>query len=284
MSVAVAQPAAGRTSTLSPAPDGAAVTVSGVSRVFASPTGPLVAVDDISLDVDHGEFLVIVGPSGCGKTTLLRMIAGLDQPTSGAIDLSAPNAGSTRNAMVFQGRSVFPWRTVEQNVGYGLKLAGLSRTSRQETTRSLLSLVGMSKFARSYPHQLSEGMRQRVAVARALAVDPQLLLMDEPFGALDEQTRFILQEELLRIWERTRKTVMLVTHSIDEALTLADRVAVMTAHPGSIKAIIPVPFGRPREQATVRSDPQFAALFTLIWDLLRDEVQKARFEAGEEPQ
>jgi NitT/TauT family transport system ATP-binding protein len=240
-----------------------------------------VAVNAISLEVDQGEFLVIVGPSGCGKTTLLRMIAGLESPTSGSIASTVDGTHDPRNAMVFQGRSVFPWLTVAENVGYGLKVAGVSKSVRRETTANLLVLVGLTRFAKSYPHQLSEGMRQRVAIARALAVDPQLLLMDEPFGALDEQTRFILQEELLRIWDRTRKTIVLVTHSIDEALTLADRVVVMSAHPGTVKAEIPVPFARPRSQAAVRSDPQFSRLFTQVWDILRDEVQKTRLEAGE---
>ena len=281
MAVAVAQPAATTSSDVISVPGGAAVAVSGVTRVFDSPSGPVVAVNDISLEVDQGEFLVIVGPSGCGKTTLLRMIAGLESPTSGSIASTVDCTHDPRNAMVFQGRSVFPWLTVAENVGYGLKVAGVSKSVRRETTANLLVLVGLSRFAKSYPHQLSEGMRQRVAIARALAVDPQLLLMDEPFGALDEQTRFILQEELLRIWDRTRKTIVLVTHSIDEALTLADRVVVMSAHPGTVKAEIPVPFARPRSQATVRSDPQFSRLFTQIWDILRDEVQKARLEAGE---
>lgn len=281
MAVAVAQPAKTKSAEVIGAPGGAAVAIAHVSRVFDSPSGPVVAIDDISLEVNQGEFLVIVGPSGCGKTTLLRMIADLDTPTSGRIAFSVQGSREMRNAMVFQGRSVFPWLTVEQNVGYGLKLAGASRHVRRETTTYLLTLVGLSRFSRSYPHQLSEGMRQRVAIARALAVDPQLLLMDEPFGALDEQTRFILQEELLKIWERTRKTVVLVTHSIDEALTLADRVVVMTAQPGKVKAAISVPFSRPRSQETVRSDPQFSRLFSEIWDLLRDEVQKARLVGGE---
>jgi NitT/TauT family transport system ATP-binding protein len=249
--------------------------------VFDTSSGSVVAVNEISLGVSPGEFLVIVGPSGCGKTTLLRMIANLDTPTAGSIATAVDGEQELRNAMVFQGRSVFPWLTVEGNVGYGLKIAGASKQVKRETTAHLLALVGLSRFAKAYPHQLSEGMRQRVAIARALAVDPQLLLMDEPFGALDEQTRFILQEELLRIWEHTGKTIILVTHSIDEALTLADRVIVMSAQPGTVKAEIPVPFSRPRSQATVRSDPQFSGLFTQIWDLLRDEVQKARLEAGE---
>lgn len=239
------------------------------------------AVNDVSLEVAEGEFVVIVGPSGCGKTTLLRMIAGLESPTSGRISVAATASQSVRNAMVFQGRSVFPWLSVQENIAYGLKLGGVATADRQEKTSRLLSLVGLSRFSRAWPHQLSEGMRQRVAIARALAVDPQLLLMDEPFGALDEQTRFILQEELLRIWEKTGNTVIFVTHSIDEALTLADRVIVMSAQPGSIKADIPIAISRPRDQATVRSDPRFAEMFATIWRLLKDEVQAARRTAGE---
>jgi len=222
-----------------------------------------------------------VGPSGCGKTTLLRMIAGLEQPTGGSIAIVSVGQPDVRNAMVFQGRSVFPWLSVRDNVGYGLALDGVSSASKKERVAHLLSMVGLTRFASAWPHQLSEGMRQRVAIARALAVDPQLLLMDEPFGALDEQNRFILQEEILRIWEQTAKTVVFVTHSIDEALTLADRVVVMTAQPGTIKAVIPVDFGRPRDQATVRSDPGFSENFSTIWTLLKDEVQLARRAAGE---
>ncbi|MCC6943672.1 MAG: ABC transporter ATP-binding protein [Thermomicrobiales bacterium] len=260
---------------------GAAVAIDRVSRTFAGPHGDVVAVDDVSLDVAEGEFVVIVGPSGCGKTTLLRMIAGLETPTAGRILVSAPDNRPVRNAMVFQGRSVFPWLSVEANVAYGLKMDGVSRAEQREKTSNLLSLVGLSRFAKAWPHQLSEGMRQRVAIARALAVDPQMLLMDEPFGALDEQTRFILQEELLRIWEATGNTVVFVTHSIDEALTLADRVVVMSAQPGRIKAEIPIAFDRPRDQATVRSDPRFAEKFATIWSLLKEEVQEARRSAGE---
>ncbi len=260
---------------------GASVVVDSVNRVFTGPHGDVVAVNDVSLDVAEGEFVAIVGPSGCGKTTLLRMISGLETPTSGSILVSSSERQSVRNAMVFQGRSVFPWLSVEENVAYGLKIGRVSKSVRREKTTSLLSLVGLSKFAKAWPHQLSEGMRQRVAIARALAVEPQLLLMDEPFGALDEQTRFILQEELLRIWDNTGNTVVFVTHSIDEALTLADRVIVMTAQPGSIKADIPIAFDRPRDQATVRSDPRFAEKFATIWALLKDEVQQARRAAGE---
>jgi NitT/TauT family transport system ATP-binding protein len=192
------------------------------------------------------------------------------------MEMTGPNGSVPRNAMVFQGRSVFPWLTVRQNVAYGLKLRGVDRKTRGVEAEKLIQMVGLERFAKVYPHQLSEGMRQRVAIARALAVDPDLLLMDEPFGALDEQTRLILQEELLRIWENTGKTVVFVTHSIDEALTLADRIIVMSAQPGMIKANIPVPFSRPRALTAVRSDPAFAKLFTQIWDLLRVEVTASR--------
>ena len=257
---------------------GADIRASAVSRRFESSDGPVEAVSDVNLSIPAGEFCVLVGPSGCGKTTLLRMIAGLEAPTTGTISVQRPDREPARNAMVFQGRSVFPWLRVRDNVAYGLRLRGVGRAEREAIVSDLLRTVGLSKFARSYPHQLSEGMRQRVAIARALAVDPDVLLMDEPFGALDEQNRLLLQEELLRIWEQTGKTVLFITHSIDEALVLADRIVVMSAGPGTIKATIPVPFPRPRSLARVRTDPAFAPLFSDIWDLLRSEVLRARRE------
>jgi len=259
-----------------PAATGASITLSNVGRRFETPAGPLDAVTDMSLSVAAGSFCVIVGPSGCGKTTLLRILAELDHPTTGGVSLARADGQKPTNAMVFQGSSIFPWLTVGQNVAYGLKLQGVSRKERKAVTAELLETVGLSRFADSYPHQLSEGMRQRVAIARALAVDPDVLLMDEPFGALDEQTRFLLQEELLRIWERTRKTVVFITHSIDEAITLADQIVVMTAQPGTIKAILSVPFPRPRALTDVRADPAFAPMFNQIWGLLKDEVLLAR--------
>jgi NitT/TauT family transport system ATP-binding protein len=272
----VAAPAARPAVQSDAVPTGASIRIKGLGRRFETAGGVFNAIRDIDLTVRAGEFCVIVGPSGCGKTTLLRILAGLDQPTAGTIEMTGANGSVPRNAMVFQGRSVFPWLTVRQNVSYGLKLRGVDRKTRRAEASKLIQMVGLERFDRAYPHQLSEGMRQRVAIARALAVDPDLLLMDEPFGALDEQTRFILQEELLRIWENTGKTVVFVTHSIDEALTLADRVIVMSAHPGIIKANISVPFSRPRALTAVRSDPAFAELFTQIWDLLRVEVTASR--------
>ncbi|MGN6484196.1 MAG: ABC transporter ATP-binding protein [Thermomicrobiales bacterium] len=230
----------------------------------------------MDLDVPAGSFTVIVGPSGCGKSTFLRMLAGLDHPTSGTLVLADGRGGTPSNAMVFQGRSLFPWLTLRQNVAYGLKLRGTPRKERGERADALLATVGLHAFRRAYPHQVSEGMRQRVAIARALAVDPDLLLMDEPFGALDEQTRFLLQEELLRIWDESRKTVVFVTHSIDEAIVLADRIVIMSAQPGTIRATVDVPFARPRALMDVRSDPAFTALFTEIWSMVREEVTAAR--------
>lgn len=252
------------------------VRIRELGRVFETASGPVTAIHDIDLDLRQSEFVAIVGPSGCGKTTLLRIMAGLEIPTSGTIETAGIPGNRPANAMIFQGRSVFPWMTVRENAQYGLSIRGTSKLERNQIVDRLLETVGLSKFARSYPHQLSEGMRQRVAIARALAVDPDLLLMDEPFGSLDEQTRFILQDEVLRIWSETRKTVIVVTHSIDEALTLADRVIVMTAHPGTIKDVVPVQLTRPRDQATLRSDPEFARLFARIWESLRSEVLDAR--------
>jgi NitT/TauT family transport system ATP-binding protein len=257
-----------------------AIRARGIGRTYETAGGEIEAIRGVDLSVELGEFCVIVGPSGCGKTTFLRILAGLERPTSGALDLRGVDGQPPTNAMVFQGRSVFPWLSVRDNVAYGLKLNGVGRRERRETTDRMIELVGLSRFAKAYPHQLSEGMRQRVAIARALAVDPDILLMDEPFGALDEQTRFILQEELLRIWEATRKTVVFVTHSIDEALTLADRIVVFTAHPGTVKATLPVPFARPRELTAVRSDPAFARFFREVWDLLREEVRTTRAASG----
>ncbi len=252
----------------------------GVRKEFDTRAGLVTALDDVTLTVEPGEFCVIVGPSGCGKTTFLRMLAGLDTPSDGELIVTGRGSGEPSNAMVFQGRSVFPWLTVRQNIAYGLKLQGTGREERREITDRLLTVIGLDRFGDAFPHQLSEGMRQRVAIARALAVDPDLLLMDEPFGALDEQTRLLLQEELLRIWEQTGKTVVFITHSIDESLTLADRIVIMSAHPGRVKDVIEVPFARPRELTAVHSDPEFASLFSHVWGSLRDEVVRARRESG----
>ena len=250
----------------------ASVLVQGVGRTFDAAVGPVEALRGIDLSVASGEFCVVVGPSGCGKTTFLRLVAGLDRPSAGTVRVRRPDGCPASNAMVFQGRSVFPWSTVRDNVAYGLRLRGVPGARRRRVADDLLERVGLARFAKAYPHQLSEGMRQRVALARALAVDPDLLLMDEPFAALDEQTRLILQEELLSIWENTGKTVIFITHSIDEAMLLGDRIVVFGANPGTIEADLGVPFPRPRTLAGVRSDPAFVPLFDRIWSLLRTEV------------
>jgi len=233
------------------------------------------ALAGVSLDVAAGEFLAIVGPSGCGKTTLLRIVAGLETQTSGSVEVSREKT-STRpiNAMVFQQESIFPWMTVRDNAAFGLKARGIAKQERYAEVQPILEKAGLKGFEEALPHQLSGGMKQRVALARAFANDPEILLMDEPFAALDEQNKLILQGELLRIWEASGKTVLYVTHSIDEAILLADRVLVMSARPGRVKDLVDVAgiFPRPRDVATVKSSPRYGELFARIWGELRDEV------------
>jgi NitT/TauT family transport system ATP-binding protein len=267
-------PAVGSTAQAPRAPK---VRIHGLRKEFESRGRNVVALDGVSVDVGDGEFLVIVGPSGCGKTTLLRMVAGLEVPTGGSIEIERV-AGSNRpaNSLVFQEQSIFPWMTVTQNAEYGLACRGVKPDERRKTVEEYLSKVGLSQFADLYPSQLSGGMKQRVSIVRAFANDPEILLMDEPFAALDEQNRTLLQDELLRIWEETAKTVIYITHSIDEATVLADRIIVMTAHPGRVKAVLEVPFERPRSVYQVKADPRHGAFSKQIWDLLRDEVLGAR--------
>src|SRR5215212_6292106 len=239
--------------------------------------GDFVALDDVSLDIGRGEFFVVVGPSGCGKTTLLRILAGLETPSSGTIDVHRP-AESNRpvNSMVFQGDSIFPWMTVWDNAAYGLRMRNASRSVIKEVVGHYLDRTGLSKFADRYPHQLSGGMRQRVSIARAFANDPEILLMDEPFSALDAQNKLLLQEELLRIWEEHKKTVLFITHSVDEAVILGDRIMIMTAQPGRVKTRVPVGLPRPRNVLELQKEPEFGSLVHHIWSSLRDEVQRSR--------
>jgi NitT/TauT family transport system ATP-binding protein len=223
-----------------------------LSKVFVTGTGEQVpALGGINLTVENEEFLCILGPSGCGKTTLLRIIAGLDTPTTGSIqvDGEALSGPSRLIAMIFQEYSLFPWRTVLANVAFGLEVQGMDREERLAVARKYLDLVGLSSFEKNLPYELSGGMRQRVAVARALATEPRALLMDEPFGALDAQTRNLMQIELQEIWRKTRKTILFVTHSVDEAVFLADRIVVLTERPGRIREIVPVKkCPRPRDR------------------------------------
>ena len=247
-----------------------------LSKSFDGAHGVVTALDDVTLDIPAGCFFMIVGPSGCGKTTLLRILAGLESPTSGSFEIAAPAEGRPANSMVFQGDSLFPWMTVFENAAYGLSMRQKPRGEIADVVGHYLSRTGLTRFAQAYPHQLSGGMRQRVSIARAFANDPDILLMDEPFSALDEQNKLLLQDELLRIWEETRKTVVFITHSVDEAVTLGDRIMIMTAQPGEIKQMVDVPFARPREVLALRALPEYGELVYSIWGQLREEVQRAR--------
>ncbi len=252
------------------------ISLRGVGKVFGTRGGEVVALDDVNFDVHSGEFLVIVGPSGCGKSTLLDLLAGLTRPSSGEILVDgAPVTGpGLDRGIVFQQYALFPWRTAQSNVEFGLEAKGLPRRQRAERARYFLDLVGLSGFRDRYPHELSGGMKQRVAIARSLAFDPDVLLMDEPFAALDAQTRDGLQDELLRIWEKTGKTIVFITHGIEEAVYLGQRVAVMTSRPGRVKQILDVPLPSRSATEDLRSDPVFAQHRHEIWSLLRDEIKR----------
>lgn len=243
-----------------------------LAKTFLLGRADLRALDDVNLSVADGEFCCIVGPSGCGKSTFLRILAGLERQTSGELHIEVKDPARPLTAMVFQEQSVFPWMTVEGNVGYGLAMRRVHAAVRRRVVAHYLETVGLAQFARAYPHQLSGGMKQRTSVARAFATDPEILLMDEPFASVDEQTRALLQEELLRVWEDHKKTVVYITHSIDEALVLGDRVLVMSARPGRVKAEIAVTLPRPRSVYALKSTPEFAALVARVWEPLRQEV------------
>jgi NitT/TauT family transport system ATP-binding protein len=257
---------------------GAAIEIAGLRKEYVSGAGRVLALDGIDLSIAPGEFVCIVGPSGCGKSTLLRILAGLDRQTGGTQRIDAPG-WTVENAMVFQESGLFPWMSVADNVAFGLMTRGVPAAEAAARVEGALKLVGLTRFRNHFPHQLSGGMRQRSAIARAFVTDPGVLLMDEPFAALDAQNRVILQAELVRLWEETRKTVVYVTHSIEEALLLGDRTVVMTAQPGRIKRIIDVPFPHPRDLMTLSASPEFGALKLDIWRVLEDEVMRARAEA-----
>ena len=253
------------------------VRVSEVSVTFESHGHAVLALDRISLEVAAGEFLCLVGPSGSGKSTLLRVVAGLLRQSTGEVRIEADRPGTPLTAMVFQEHALLPWRTVLANVTFGLENRGVERAAREARAREMLAMVGLTRFARHYPHQLSGGMKQRVGIARALANDPEVLLMDEPFAALDAQTRTIMQEELLRIWATLGKTVIYVTHSLEEALLLGDRVVLMTSRPGRVRQVFPVDLGRPRG-LEIRSSQAYGVLLEKIWSELREEVVRAMAE------
>ena len=249
-----------------------------VQKTYQSVYGEITAIRDFNLNVEEGEFLCIVGPSGCGKSTFLRILAGLDHATGGEVRIvPGDDPRQPLNNVVFQEYAIFPWKTVLDNVAFGLEMRGIAKQERYAVAKEWIDRVGLRKFADYYPHQISGGMKQRVSIARALANDPQVLLMDEPLGALDAQTRTVLQGELLRIWEANRKTVVYITHSIDEAVLLGDRVVLMTAHPGTNKATFTVDLPRPRTLET-STQPAFTNLTYRIWESLQDEVMRAMAE------
>jgi NitT/TauT family transport system ATP-binding protein len=254
----------------------AGIAISGLDKTFDGRTGPVQALDHVDLFVSEGEFLCIVGPSGCGKTTLLRILGGLETPSAGQIDFSIRHEGKPLQSMVFQEQGVFPWLTALDNAAFGLTARGVGKAERDERARAMLAKLGLSAFEKTYPRQLSGGMRQRVNLARAFTNDPAVLLMDEPLGALDEQTKMLVQDDLLKLWEEQRKTVMFITHSLDEAVVLADRVAVMSHRPGRIKAVFDIKLPRPRNALELRNDPHFIEVRKLVWDALREEVLRAK--------
>ncbi|KAA0972162.1 ABC transporter ATP-binding protein [Aureimonas fodinaquatilis] len=264
------------------------VVISDVRKTFRLKQGQFITVDGretdeidvlggIDLKIRPGEFITLVGPSGSGKSVLLDIVGGLTTATSGNVEFdgTAIRAPLADTSYVFQQYALFPWRTTLANVEYALEVRGIGRQQRKTIARQFLALFGLRDFEDRYPNQLSGGMQQRVAIARALATSPQLLLMDEPFAALDAQTREILQAELLRIWDEIKTTVIFVTHALDEAIYLADRVVVMTARPGRIKAVFDIDLPRPRD-ADVRASDAFNAYRQQVWEVLRDEVNKAQ--------
>ena len=260
---------------------GVDVIVDSITQVWAGRGSRVTALDGFSHRFGSGRFTCILGPSGCGKSTLAQIVGGLEPATSGSVtiqaaDGTAPKPGAA-SVMVWQSQNLFPWRSVIDNVAFGLEVAGMGKAERHARARALLAQVGLGAFERHLPRQLSGGMRQRVALARALILDRPILLMDEPFGALDAQTRFVMQEELLRIFEAHRRTVLFVTHSIEEAILLGDEIVVMTARPGRIKDVLQVSLPRPRTLEMVAS-PEFGVLAARALHLIRDEVTKAMAE------
>ncbi len=250
------------------------VTIRDLGKAFPKEDGTTTqALAGVNLEIGDEEFVCLVGPSGCGKTTLLRIIAGLETTTTGGVtvDGRAVTGPDPKRGMVFQEYSLFPWRRVIDNVAFGLEMKGVAKEERRRTADYYLELVGLSQFRDAYPFELSGGMRQRVAIARALANDPDVLLMDEPFGALDAQTRNRMQKELLSLWEQTKKTIVFVTHSVDEAVYLSDRIVVLSPRPGSIREIITIPWSRPRD----RTSAEFAEVRRRVLRMI-DETENTQ--------
>ncbi|MCA1374036.1 MULTISPECIES: ABC transporter ATP-binding protein [Bradyrhizobium] len=256
------------------------IAVQGLSKRFNASGREFVAVDDVSFEVKQGEFVALLGPSGCGKSTILNMVAGL-LPRSGGrilIDGDTVETGEVnpRVGYVFQRDTLFPWRTVEQNIGYGLEIAGVPKSERTGRVATAVEKAGLAGFAQSFPRMLSGGMRQRVALMRTLILEPEILLMDEPFGALDTHTKLEMHKTLLEIWERERQTVLFVTHDLGEALTLASRIILLSARPGRLKEDFDVAIPRPRDPVAVRETAEFARLYSHIWHSLGEEFRRTR--------
>jgi len=260
--------------------DARRIDVRGLSKSFQLGGTTIEAVRDVSFGVRRGEFVALLGPSGCGKSTILNMVATLVKPSGGEIliDGKAVVAGKATPDVgyVFQRDTLFPWRTVADNIGYGLQLAGVAEAERKERVAACVAQAGLQGFEQAYPSALSGGMRQRAALMRTLVVEPQILLMDEPFGALDTHTKIDMHDVLLRIWEREQQSVLFVTHDLGEALTLADRIILLSARPGRIKDVFEVDFARPRDAVKVRETPRYAELFQHIWHSLGEEFLRAR--------
>lgn len=256
------------------------IDVSGLCKTFQLAGTAIEAVRDVSFSVRRGEFVALLGPSGSGKSTVLNMIATLVKPTSGRILIDGtpvvPGQATPNVGYVFQRDTLFPWRTVAENIGYGLQLMGVPAAERKERVSACLKQAGLQDFGNAYPSALSGGMRQRAALMRTLVVEPQVLLMDEPFGALDTHTKIEMHDVLLRIWEREQQTVLFVTHDLGEALTLADRIILFSARPGRIKESFEVDFARPRNAVKIRETPRYAELFQFIWHSLGEEFMKSR--------
>ncbi len=254
----------------------------GVSRVFSSHGSRIVALEEFDLDIQEQEFLTVVGPSGCGKSTLLNILVGLIPPSQGTVLFEGvPTKGiNTRIGYITQADNLLPWRTLLKNVEFSLEIRGELRDGREEKARSLIKQVGLAGFENHYPHELSGGMRQRANIIRTLIYDPPVILMDEPFGPLDAQTRITLQNQLLQLWMRSRKTVIFITHDLAEAILLADRVVVMTARPGRIKSINAVTIPRPRDVFHIHRSEEFRNIYDRLWDELRGEVEKSEVIDG----
>jgi len=258
------------------------IRVEALDKRYRTPTGEVNAVENVSFEVRQGEFVALLGPSGCGKSTILNMVAGLLERSNGTmrIDDDEVQYGYVNRKVgyVFQRDTVFPWRTVENNIGYGLEIAGVPKGERQAKVRRAIDVAGLAGFDKSFPRMLSGGMRQRVALMRTLIMEPEILLMDEPFGALDTHTKLEMHKTLLEIWERERQTVLFVTHDLSEALTLSSRIILLSARPGRLKEDFAVPFPRPRDAVTLRETAEYGRLYTHIWHSLGEEFRRTKAE------